>query len=62
MTFPIEAREIERTLTSEWGSPESEQGQTIYILADDGRLRVTDSVRRDGGYREFATHVFEKAD
>ena len=62
MTFPIEAREIERSLTSDWGSQDTEQGRTIYLLAANGQLRVTDSVRRDGGYRDFASHVFEKAD
>ena len=61
-TFPIEAREIERSLTSDWGSAETEQGRTVYLLRDNGRLLVTDSIRRDGGYREFASHIFEKAD
>jgi hypothetical protein len=60
-TFAIVAWEIERMLTSDWGSAGTEQGRTVYILADNGQLRVTDSVRRDGGYREFASHVFEKA-
>jgi len=61
VTFPIEAREIERTLTSDWGSPETEQGRTVYRLTADGRLHITDSVRRDGSYREFATHVLTRA-
>ena len=62
LTFPIQGYQIEHSLRSEWGSAETEQGQTVYLLQPDGRLRVTDSVRRDGMYRGFATHVFEKAD
>jgi hypothetical protein len=61
-TFAIQGYQIERSLRSEWGSPETEQGQTVYVLQPDGRLRVTDSVRRDGTNRSFASHVFEKAD
>ncbi len=61
MTFPVVAHEIERTLTSNWGSADSEEGRTAYILAADGRLRITDSVRRDGSYREFASHVMTRA-
>ena len=49
------AGETERTLTSEWGSADTERGRTVYRLADDGRLRVTDSrPPPDGAYREFA--------
>lgn len=61
VTFPIEAREIERALTSEWGSAETERGRTVYRLADDGRLHLTDSVRRpDGSWRDFASHVLTR--
>ena len=62
MSFPIEAFYIERSLTAEWGSAETEQGRTLYLLRPDGRLSVTDSVRRDGAYRVFSSHLFEKAD
>ena len=60
-TFAIEAFQIERSLRSEWGSAETEQGRTVYYLGQDGRLRVTDSVRRDGTYRDFASHVLTRA-
>ena len=61
VTFPIEAQTLERTLTSDWGTADTEQGRTIYTITPDGRLRVTDSVRRDGGYREFASHEMARA-
>jgi hypothetical protein len=62
MTFPVQGFQIERSLRAEWGSAETEQGRTVYLLGQDGRLRVTDSVRRDGTWRDFASHVYQKAD
>lgn len=61
-TFAIQGFQIEQTLRAEWGSPETEEGRTTYVLRPDGRLTVTDSVRRDGTWRDFASHVFEKTD
>lgn len=62
VTFPIAGRVEGRTLTSDWGSAATEQGRTVYRLAEDGRLHLSDSVRRpDGSYREFASHVLTRA-
>jgi hypothetical protein len=62
VTFPIAAQAEARALTSEWGDAATEQGRTVYRLADDGRLHVTDSVRRpDGSYRDFASHILTRA-
>ena len=62
ISFPIEASAEGRTLTANWGSAETERGRTVYRLAPDGRLHVTDSVARpDGSFRQFAAHVLEKA-
>ncbi len=63
VTFPIAAVAGERTLTADWGTAETERGRTVYRLAADGRLTVTDSVLRpDGAYRDFASHVLARAD
>ena len=62
ISFPIAGQVAGRTLTSEWGGAETERGRTVYRLADDGTLHVTDSVRRpDGSYRVFASHVLTRA-
>jgi len=62
-SFPIAAEVDGRTLTANWGSADTERGRTVYRLAEDGRLHVTDSVLRpDGAHREFAAHVFTRAD
>lgn len=63
VSFGIHAAAEGRMLTSDWGSAETERGRTTYRLADDGRLHVTDEVRRpDGSYREFAAHILTRAE
>lgn len=63
ISFPIEAVHSNGTLTANWGSAETERGTTIYTLVAEGRLVVTDAVRRpDGTYRVFAEHVLARAD
>jgi hypothetical protein len=58
ITFPIAASLAGQTLTSDWGSAETERGRTIYRLLPDGRLEVTDSAAG----RVFASHVLSRAD
>jgi hypothetical protein len=58
ITFPIQAVLADQTLTSDWGSAETERGRTIYRLLPDGRLEVTDSA----GGRVFASHLLSRAD
>jgi hypothetical protein len=58
ITFPIAASLSGQTLTSDWGSAETERGRTLYRLLPDGRLEVTDSA----GGRVFASHVLTRAD
>lgn len=60
-SLAIEAVEAGPMLTAEWSG--AERGRTVYRLADDGRLHVTDSVARpDGSFRDFAGHVLTRAD
>ncbi len=62
-TFGITAQAGERMLRADWGSDETERGQTLYRLRDDGRLEVVDTVvGRNGDSREFARHVLTRAD
>lgn len=62
ISFGIEAALADRTLTSDWGSAETERGRTVYSLRDDGRLEVVDSVMTPGGEpREFARHILSRA-
>lgn len=41
---------------------DTERGQTVYRLADDGRLHVSDSVLRDGAMHPFASHILIRSD
>jgi len=60
-SLSIEAVEAGPMLTAEWSG--AERGRTVYRLAEDGRLHVTDSVARpDGSFRDFAGHVLTRAD
>ncbi len=62
VTFPIAAQAGVQVLTSEWGNAATERGRTIYRLAGNGRLHITDAVRLpDGGYRDFASHILTRA-
>jgi len=60
-SLSIEAVEEEQMLTAEWSG--AERGRTVYRLAEDGRLHLTDSVAGpDGSFRDFANHVLTRAD
>lgn len=62
VSFAIEGVTEVTTLTSDWTGSE-ERGRTIYRLAEDGRLHITDSVARpDGGYSVFAEHVLTRVE
>lgn len=53
-TFPIRAVLEGNTMTSFWGSPETEEGKSTYQLIDDVTMEVVDYVKqKDGTFREF---------
>jgi hypothetical protein len=54
MMRPIEATSSGDALVSQWGTPETEQGETTYRLLPDGRMDVVDRVKRkDATWRQF---------
>ena len=54
MMRPIEATSDGDALVSKWGTPETEEGETIYRLLPDGRMDVVDRVKsKDGTWRQF---------
>lgn len=54
MFRPLEARRDGDALVSQWGTPETEQGETTYRLLPDGKMEVVDRVKqKDGSWREF---------
>jgi hypothetical protein len=54
MFRPLDARRDGEALVSQWGTPETEQGETTYRLLADGKMEVVDRVKgKDGSWREF---------
>lgn len=61
VSFAVNGTFAGDTLTVEWGSPEQEQGKSVYRLVDSGTLEVTDSVKqKDGTWRQFATATVKR--
>ena len=51
---PIEARRAGEALVANWGTPDTEEGETTYRLVSDSELEVVDRVKsKDGTWREF---------
>lgn len=54
MFRPLDARRDGDALVSQWGTPETEQGETTYRLLADGKMEVVDRVKgKDGSWRTF---------
>jgi hypothetical protein len=54
MFRPLDARREGDALVSKWGTPETEEGETTYLLRADGSMEVTDRVKgKDGTWRTF---------
>jgi len=54
MFRPLDARRDGDALVSQWGTPETEQGETTYRLLEGEKMEVVDRVKgKDGTWREF---------
>lgn len=61
ITFPIKATKEGNALIAFWGSPDKEQGKSIYRILESGKLEVIDEVRqKDGAWKEFGRFVVQK--
>lgn len=58
--YPVTASLEGDTLRAEWGTPETEQGTTVYRLTRTGALEVVDSVKRQGALQEFGRASLQK--
>ena len=59
--FPIMAQAEGDALVSSWGTPEQEQGKSIYRIIDSNKMEVVDSVRqKDGTWKEFGRFVISR--
>ena len=62
MTFPLKANIGDSALTTLWGSPETEEGKTIYQLVGDGKLDVNDFILKEGQWKKFGHAIYHRID
>lgn len=59
--FHIKAQTEADALVAFWGSPETEQGKSVYQLIGPDKMEVVDSVRqKDGTWREFGKFIVQR--
>ena len=62
VSFPIKAHLEGDALIAFWGSPDKEEGKSIYRLVDDATLEVVDTVKqKEGTYREFGRATLKRS-
>ncbi|MFP2994814.1 hypothetical protein ABN763_02840 [Spongiivirga sp. MCCC 1A20706] len=62
ITFPLKGNFSEDSLTIFWGTPETEEGKTIYTVNHNGLISVIDFVLKDKELVPFATASYRKAE
>lgn len=61
VSFHIKAQTEGDTLVAFWGSPETEQGKSVYQVIGPDKMEVIDSVRqKDGTWREFGRFIVHR--
>jgi hypothetical protein len=60
-SFQIQAHSEGESLIALWGSPDQEEGKSVYRLIEPGKLEVIDAVRqKDGSWKEFGRFVVHR--
>lgn len=57
---PLTARVNGQALHVDWGTADTQHGQSVYALGSDGVLTVNDSIAVATGLRRFATHSLRR--
>ena len=60
ITFPVKGTLKDSTFTVLWGSLETEQGKTVYMLVSNTEMRVEDYFLRDEKYVKFGEAKYQK--
>lgn len=60
IVLPLNASIEGFTLTTLWGSSETEQGKTVYLLKDDDNIEVEDLVFKDGNWKKFGHAIYHR--
>lgn len=59
-SFPLKGNFSENELTVDWGSPQTEEGKTVYSINEDGTISVMDYVLKDGNLVSFGKAIYNK--
>ncbi len=59
-SFPLKGEVSEDTLIIFWGSPELEEGKTIYTIKADSTIFVEDYILKDGEFIKFGNAEYAK--
>jgi len=60
MVLPLIAKIELDTLTTNWGSPDTEEGRTVYRLLDQNKIEVEDFVLKNGKWSRFGKAVYHR--
>lgn len=60
VSFCVVGTAEDSTLTVEWGSPDIEQGRTVYTITGENEMAVTDYVNQNGTYSKFGEALYQK--
>ncbi len=60
VVLPLQGSIEEATLTTLWGTPETEQGKTVYRLLDGDQLEVTDFVLQNEQWNQFGHAIYTR--
>lgn len=60
ITFPVRGILKDSTFTVNWGSPETEQGKTIYTLTSEAEVTVTDFFLKETTYVKFGEAIYQQ--
>lgn len=60
MVLPLDATIIDSALVTLWGSPETEQGRTVYKVVSIDRIDVEDYVLKDGEWKQFGKAIYRR--
>ena len=57
--FPLGGTVTCKKLIVKWGSPETEQGKTVYNLINSDEINVVDYILKNGEYKRFGTATYK---
>ena len=60
MVLPLDASRMGGALVTLWGTPDTEQGRTIYRIIAKDRIEVEDYVLKDNEWKQFGEAVYRR--